>query len=76
MVSLPVIMKGNVTKSIPRTVLTLISSEKLSLVQGSKTTAWSRMPDAILSLSHRIYLLISFRKSNPTQNRQLIVYYY
>jgi len=28
------------------------------------------------SLSHKMYLLISFRKSTPPQNRQLIVYYY
>jgi hypothetical protein len=27
-------------------------------------------------LSHEMYLLISFRKSTPAQNRQLIVYYY
>jgi len=27
-------------------------------------------------LSHRMYLLISFRKSTPPQNRQLIVCYY
>ena len=27
------------------------------------------------SLSHRMYLIISFRKSTPPQNRQLIIYY-
>jgi len=27
-------------------------------------------------LSHRMYLLISFRKSTPPPNRQLVVYYY
>ena len=30
----------------------------------------------IIRLSHRMYLLIRFRKSTPRQNRKLIVYYY
>ena len=29
----------------------------------------------VAGLSHRIYLLLSFRKSTPPQNRQLIIYY-
>jgi len=28
------------------------------------------------TLSHRMYQLISFRKSTPSQSRQLIVYFY
>jgi len=31
---------------------------------------------AVKVLFHRMYSLISFRKSTPPQNRQLIVYYY
>ena len=30
----------------------------------------------VTRLSHRMYLLIRFRKSTPRQNRKLIVYYY
>ena len=43
---------------------------------------WSRHPERaregaqLMFLSHRIYLLIGFRKSNPPQDRQLVVYYY
>ena len=33
-------------------------------------------PGMITNSSHRVYLRISFRKSTPPQNRQLIVYYY
>jgi len=29
-----------------------------------------------VNLSHKIYLLISFRKSTPPQTRQLVDYYY
>ena len=29
----------------------------------------------VLNLSHRMYLLIRFRKANPPQNCQIIVYY-
>ena len=33
-------------------------------------------PPPLINLSHTMYLLISFMKSTPTQNRQLSVYYY
>jgi hypothetical protein len=35
-----------------------------------------RMGVSRTTLSHRMYLLISFRKSTPPQNCQLIVYFY
>ena len=32
--------------------------------------------DAVVALSHIVYSSIGFRKSNPPQNGQVVVYYY
>ena len=38
--------------------------------------AGAHLHTGVTSLSHRKYSLISFRKSTPTKNRQLVVFYY
>ena len=39
-------------------------------------THFETATDRFETLSHRMCLLISFRKSSPSQSRQLVVYYY
>ena len=45
-------------------------------VKEERQLLGERVPHRHISLSRRMYLLISFRKSTPPQNRQLIVHYY
>ena len=47
----------------------------LDSAQGAPSEK-NRQARGLRILSHRMYVLISFRKSTPPQNRQLIVYYY
>ena len=53
------------------------SSEPLHICgEGHVLSARRLKCHLVAILSHRMYLLISLRKSTPPQNRQLIVYYY
>jgi len=56
---------------VPLLFLVNVASDKAGVLRISDIHEW---PAKVLS--HRMYLLISFRKSTPLQNRQLIVYYY